>query len=81
MNAAYAAGLAVPLGHIVSWIVRYDDAWWVLYERGWLRVTDAAAADDLDRRNIQMTEADAATARDAAICVAVTSKAQPPAPS
>jgi hypothetical protein len=30
-------------------VVRYREAWWVVYEHGWLRVTDTATAEDLDR--------------------------------
>jgi hypothetical protein len=49
MNAAYEAGDAIPLGASMAWLVRYRDAWWVVYERGWLRVTDTDTADDLDQ--------------------------------
>lgn len=57
MNAAYDSGAAVPLGQSVSWLVRYRDAWWVVYERGWLRVTDTATAEDLDQAAARLTEA------------------------
>ena len=49
MNAAYDTGEAVPLAQSCSWLVRYRDAWRVVYEHGWLRVTDTATAEDLDR--------------------------------
>jgi hypothetical protein len=48
MNAAYDNGDAVPLGTAVAWLVRYREAWWVVYERGWLRVTDTVTAEELD---------------------------------
>lgn len=48
MNAAYLSGRAVPLAQSVSWLVRYQDSWWVVYERGWLRVTDGLAEADID---------------------------------
>ena len=59
MNAAYDTGEAVPLGQSVSWLVRYRHAWWVVYERGWLRVTDTATAEDLDHSAARLAEAEA----------------------
>jgi hypothetical protein len=58
MNAAHDNGEAVPFAQSVPWLVRYDDSWWVVYERGWLRVTDEPTAADLDQRSAQMTEAE-----------------------
>jgi hypothetical protein len=77
MNAAYDSGQAVPFAQAVPWLVRYQDAWWVVYEGGWLRVVDDPTAEDLDRRAAQMTNADAAAARDAAIRGAITSQTPP----
>jgi len=48
MNAAYLSGRAVPLAQSVSWLVRYQDSWWVVYEHGWLRVTDDLLEADID---------------------------------
>jgi hypothetical protein len=48
MNAAYHSGDAVPLAITITWLTRYKDAWWVIYERGWLRVTDELTAADID---------------------------------
>jgi hypothetical protein len=73
MNAAYDSGEAVPFAHSVPWLARYDGSWWVVYERGWLRVTDEPTVADLDQRAAQMTEAEAKKGRDAAIRAAVTS--------
>jgi hypothetical protein len=67
MNAAYDDGEAVPLGQSISWLVRYRAAWWVVCERGWLRITDELTAADLDRTAARLTEADAITARETAI--------------
>ena len=64
MNAAYDSGEAVPLGQSVSWLVRYRDAWWVVYERGWLRIADEITAADLDQVAARLTQAEAAAARD-----------------
>lgn len=64
MNAAYDSGDAVPLGQSVSWLVRYRHAWWVVYERGWLRIADAVTAADLDQAAARLTEAEASAARD-----------------
>jgi hypothetical protein len=64
MNAAYDSGEAVPLGRSVSWLVRYRDAWWVVYERGWLRIADDITAADLDAAAARLAQAEAAAARD-----------------
>jgi hypothetical protein len=48
MNTAYLSGEAVPLAQSVSWLVRYQGAWWVVYERGWLRITDDLIEADID---------------------------------
>ena len=58
MNAAYDKGEVVPLGTSMAWLVRYLDAWWVVYERGWLRVTDTATAEDLDQAAARLTRAE-----------------------
>jgi hypothetical protein len=55
----------IPFAQSVPWLVRYDDSWWVVYERGWLRVTDEPTAADLDQRSAQMTEAEADSGRPA----------------
>jgi hypothetical protein len=67
MNAAYDSGEAVPLGQSVSWLVRYRDAWWVVYERGWLRIADDTTAADLDQAAARLAHAEAAAARDTAL--------------
>jgi hypothetical protein len=61
MNAAYDNGEAVPLAASMTWLTRYQDAWWVVYERGWLRVTDTATAQDLDQAAVRLAEAAAGT--------------------
>lgn len=48
MNAALDRGEAVPLAATMTWLMRYQDAWWVIYEGGWVQVTDELAADDID---------------------------------
>ena len=67
MDAAYDSGQAVPLGQGIAWLARYRDAWWVAYERGWLRITDDLMAADLDEAAARLTAADAATVRDIGI--------------
>ena len=57
MNAAHGNGEAVPFSQTVPWLVRYDDSWWVVYERGWLRITDELTATDIDQRAAQLSEA------------------------
>jgi hypothetical protein len=71
MNAAYDNGEAVPLGQSISWLVRYRAAWWVVCERGWLRITDELTAADLDHAATRLTEADATASRDTAIRAAL----------
>jgi hypothetical protein len=63
MNAAYDTGEAVPLGQSISWLVRYRDAWWVVYERGWLRVADDITSAELDQVAARLGQAEAATTR------------------
>jgi hypothetical protein len=64
MNAAYDSAEAIPLGRSVSWLVRYRDAWWVVYEGGWLRITDDITVADLDQAAARLRQAEAAAARD-----------------
>jgi len=58
MNAAYDKGEAIPLAASMTWLIRYQDSWWVVYERGWLRVTDTATAEDLDQASARLDEAE-----------------------
>jgi hypothetical protein len=67
MDAACSRGEAVPLGRAIPWLARYEDAWWVVYEGGWLRVTDELTEADLDHAAARLTAAEAAAARSAAI--------------
>ena len=67
MDAAYRAGRAVSLDRAIPWLARYRDAWWVAYERGWLRIDDAAAEADLDHLAARLSRAEAIASRDAAI--------------
>jgi hypothetical protein len=67
MDAAYDRGEAVPLGRAIPWLARYQDSWWVVYEGGWLRVTDESTQADLDQVTARLTAAEAAAARDAAL--------------
>jgi hypothetical protein len=60
MNAAYDNGQAVPLAASMTWLTRYRDSWWVVYERGWLRVTDTATAQDLDQAAVRLAAAEQA---------------------
>ena len=60
MNAAFDEGAAALLSGAANWVVRYRDAWWVVYEHGWLRITDAATAADLDQAAGRLAQAEAA---------------------
>jgi len=63
MNAAFDVGTAVLLSGEVNWVVRHRNAWWVVYEHGWLRITDAATAQDLDHAASRLAQAEAAAKR------------------
>jgi hypothetical protein len=58
MNAAHEDGTAVLLAESVSWLARYQDAWWVVYEHGWLRITDDLASADLDQVSARLRAAE-----------------------
>lgn len=60
MSAAFDEGAANLLSGAVNWVVRYCDAWWVVYEHGWLRITDSATAADLDQAARRLAQAEEA---------------------
>lgn len=60
MNAAFDEGAAVMLAASANWLVRYREAWWVVYEHGWLRIIDVATAQDLDQAAERLAQAEAA---------------------
>jgi hypothetical protein len=57
MNAAYDSTAAVPLAPSVTWLTRYQDSWWVVYEGGWLQVTDELTIADIDSRAARLNAA------------------------
>jgi hypothetical protein len=67
MNIAYLSRLAVPLAQSVSWLVRCQGSWWVVYERGWLRITDDLIEADISTCASRMTEAAGDATREADI--------------
>jgi len=67
MNTAYLSGSAVPLAQSVSWLVRYQGSWWVVYERGWLRVTEDLVEADIDTCASQLADAAGDAAQEADI--------------
>ena len=70
MNAAVDQDLAVPLGQVVRYILRYLGHWWIPFEGGWIRA-DPALAAMLDAESARMTAQDAIVARNAAIRAAL----------
>lgn len=50
MNDALAAGTATPFAPAIIWLTRYQDRWWIVYEHGWLCITDELATADIDQR-------------------------------
>jgi hypothetical protein len=63
MNAAFDHCAARLLGEAINRVVRYRETWWVVYEHGWLRITDAATAQDLDQAARRRAQAEAAAKR------------------
>ncbi|MET8139876.1 hypothetical protein ABZU32_06145 [Sphaerisporangium sp. NPDC005288] len=66
MNKAFDRGLVSPLGQTIAYAVRYQDTWWIHFEKGWIR-TDKKLADMLDAEAARITAQDAIVARNAAI--------------
>jgi hypothetical protein len=60
MNAACDRGDAAPLAPAISWLTRYQDTWWVVYEGGWLRITDELTEADIDDCAARLTTGTAA---------------------
>jgi len=57
MNAAYLSGQAVPFAQSVSWLVRYRGSWWVVFEHGWLCITDDLVEADIETCASRLTKA------------------------
>lgn len=64
MDSAFEHGLAIPVSQSTGWLMRYRDAWWVLFEDGWLRVPEGPVADVADRLYPRLAAAEAEAARD-----------------
>lgn len=64
IDAAIDRGEVAPLGQSLSWMVQYRDAWWVIYEHGWLRITDDFVAAELDGVAARLFAAETAQTRD-----------------
>ena len=63
MDSARARGEATPLAAGVTWLARYQGAWWIAYEGRWLLVTDEPLHADLDRISSRLASAESATVR------------------
>ncbi|MFG1878029.1 hypothetical protein ACGFIV_24560 [Sphaerisporangium sp. NPDC049003] len=66
MNRAFDQGLVSPLGQTIAYVVRYQDTWWIHFEKGWVR-SDNKLADMLDAEAARITAQDTIVARKAAI--------------
>jgi hypothetical protein len=66
MNTAIDQGHAVPLSPSHGWIMRYAGNWWVVWEKGWLRVIGDEATRDLDMIAERLASAGEVAAQDAA---------------
>jgi hypothetical protein len=66
MDSALEDGSAVVLGQAIAWLAKCGNCWWVLYERGWLRVLDHDVATELDGISASLARADRG-ARDAVL--------------
>jgi hypothetical protein len=71
MNKATDQGRVTVLGTTAGYIVRYQDAWWIADDRGWVRVTVADIAAVLDAEKQRLEIQDAIVAQTAAIRAAV----------
>lgn len=58
MNAACRRGDAVFLSRTIQWLMRYRDAWWVVFEHGWLRIHDDLIESDLERAVLRLQAAE-----------------------
>lgn len=64
MDNAVEHGEARSLAESIGWITRYRDAWWVIYEDGWLRMITSVVTDQLDRLYPRLAAAEEAARRD-----------------
>jgi hypothetical protein len=78
MNAATDNGLVTILGSTAGFVVRYQDAWWIADDQGWVRVVVDEVAAILDAEHERLLTQNAIVARNAAIRAAV---ADEPGPS
>ncbi|HEY1619732.1 MAG TPA: hypothetical protein VGG25_19075 [Streptosporangiaceae bacterium] len=66
MDAAAASGQAIPLGQVITFIMRYQDRWWLSTHIGWLPVP-ASLVPTLDRESERIRAQDAHVTRQVAI--------------
>jgi hypothetical protein len=66
MDAAIAAGQATPLGQVITFIMRYQDAWWLSTQSGWLLIPPHLTTI-LDRESERIQAQDAIIASRATI--------------
>lgn len=60
MDAALERGTAATVSQGIGWLMRYQGAWWVVYEQGWYRVPDGPVADSIDQLYPRLAAAEAA---------------------
>lgn len=60
MHAAFERGEAEPVGESIGYLMRHRDAWWVLYEDGWLRLIESVVTAQLDQLYPRLAQAEAA---------------------
>ncbi len=66
MDAAAASGQAIPLGQVITFIMRYQERWWLSTHIGWLPVPPSLIPT-LDRESERIRAQDAHVTRQAAI--------------
>lgn len=71
MNTATRRGLVTVLGCTAGYAVKYNDAWWIADDRGWVRVVVDEIAAVLDAEHDRMAAQDATVTRAAAIRAAI----------
>jgi hypothetical protein len=66
MDAAAASGQASPLGQVITFIMRYQDTWWLSTQAGWLPIPPQLSSI-LDRESERIRGQDAIIASRATI--------------
>jgi hypothetical protein len=75
MDGHMANGRAVPLSQVIPFIIRYENAWWLSTQAGWLPIAPSIAAV-LDKHAERMRQHDAVIAANQATIRTVIDRAR-----